>query len=130
MYAKAAVTSARFLLGAAAVVCTLFAGNVTAKDKIVTVSVQVNPQGLDLSQPADAQMFYTRLQNAAWSVCTRRTRVDLQPVDPPKVCYEKALGAAIRSAKAPTLTQIYLATHTLQEAVAYGVEVPAQLVAK
>ena len=130
MYAKAAAASARLLVGAAIVVCTLFAGNVTGKDKLVTVSVQVNPQGLDLSQPADAQMFYTRLQNAAWLVCTRRTRVDLLPVDPPKVCYEKALGAAIHSAKAPTLTQIYLATHTLQEAAAYGVEVPAQLVAK
>ena len=130
MYAEAAAASARLLVGAVMVVCTLFAGNLTAKDKIVTVSVQVNPQGLDLSQPADAQMFYTRLQNAAWLVCTRRTRVDLLPVDPPKVCYEKALGAAIRSAKAPTLTQIYLTTHTLQQAAAYGVEVPAQLVAK
>jgi len=130
MYAKAGATSTRLLVGAATVVCTLFAGNVTAKDKIVTLSVRVNRQGLDLSQPADAQMFSTRLQNAAWLVCTRRTRVDLLPVDPPKVCYEKALGAAIRSAKASTLTQIYLATHTLQEAAAYGVEVPAQLVAK
>ena len=130
MYANAAAASTRLLVGAAIVVCTLFAGSVTAKDKLVSVSVQVNPDGLDLSQPADAQMFYTRLQNAAWLVCTRRTRVDLLPVDPPKVCYEKAHGAAIRSAKAPTLTQIYLATHTLQEAAAYGVEVPAQLVAK
>jgi len=130
MCAKAAAASARLLGGAAIVVCTLFAGNVTAKDKIVTVSVQVSPQGLDLSQPPDAQMFYARLKKAAGLVCTRRTRVDLLPVDPPKVCYEKALGAAIRSAKASTLTQIYLATHTLQEAAAYGVEVPAQLVAK
>lgn len=130
MYAKAAVTSARLLVGAATVVCTLFAGNVAAKDKIVTVSVQVHRQGLDLSQPADAQTFYTRLQNAAWLVCTRGTRVDLLPVDTLKSCYEKALGDAIRSAKAPTLTQIYLATHTLQEAAAHGVEVPAQLVAK
>lgn len=130
MYAKTAVTSARLLVGAATVVCTLFAGNLAAEDKIVTVSVQVNAQGLDLSQPADAQTFYTRLQNAAWLVCTRGARVDLVPVDPPKVCYEKALGVAVRSAKASPLTQIYLATHTLQEAAAHGVEVPAQLVAK
>jgi UrcA family protein len=131
MYAKAAITSARLLVGVATVVCTLFAGNVAAKDKIVTVSVQVNRQGLDLSQPADAQTFYTRLQNAAWLVCTHGTRVvDLLPVDPLKSCYEKALGGAIRSAKAPTLTLIYLATHTLQEAAAHGIEVPAQLVAK
>jgi UrcA family protein len=131
MYAKAAITSARLLVGVATVVCTLFAGNVAAKDKIVTVSVQVNRQGLDLSQPADAQTFYTRLQNAAWLVCTHATRVvDLLPVDPLKSCYEKALGGAIRSSHAPVLTQIYLATHTLQEAAAHGIDVPAQLVAK
>jgi len=87
MYAKAAITSARLLVGVATVVCTLFAGNVAAKDKIVTVSVQVNRQGLDLSQPTDAQTFYTRLQNAAWLVCTHATRVvDLLPVDPLKSC--------------------------------------------
>ena len=39
MYAKTAVPSARLLVGAAALVCTLFAGNVVAKD--VTVAIQV-----------------------------------------------------------------------------------------
>ena len=63
MYAKAAVTSAHLLLGATTVVSTLLASSVTAKDKLVTVSIQVSPQGLDLSQPADAQTFYTRLDN-------------------------------------------------------------------
>src|SRR5690348_15574813 len=130
MYVKAAVTTGRSLVGVATIVCTLVAGNVAAKDKIVTVSVHVSAQGLDLTQPADAQTFYTRLQNAAWFVCTRGTRVDLLPVDPPKICYDKALGSAIHSAKAPTLTQIYLATHTLQEAAAQGIEVPAQVAAK
>jgi len=35
MYAKTAVPSARLLVGAAALVCTLFAGNVAAKDVMV-----------------------------------------------------------------------------------------------
>jgi UrcA family protein len=130
MSVKTAVTSARLFLGAAAVVCTLSAGNVAAKDHNVTVAISVSTQGLDLSRPADAQTFYTRVKNAAWVACTRGNRVDLLPVDDLQGCYETALGEAIRSAKTPTLTQIYLATHTLQEAAKHGIEVPAQLAAK
>jgi len=130
MYAKAAVTSAHLLLGATTVVSTLLASSVTAKDKLVTVSIQVSPQGLDLSQPADAQKFYTRLKNAAWLVCTRGTRVNLLPSVDPIRCYQQALGDAVHATNKPLVTQIYLATHTFQEAAAHGIEVPAQVAAK
>ena len=130
MYAKATLISARLLIGAAAVVCTLFTGNVVAKDKIVTVALHVSAQGLDLSRPADAQTFYTRLQNAAWVACTRGDRVDLLPVNPQKVCYEKALGDAVHASNKLLITQMYLATHTLQEAASHGIELPAQVAAK
>ena len=132
MYAKTAVTTARLLVGAVTIVCTLAAGDVAAKDKIVTVSVDVKTQGLDLTQPADAQTFYTRLQNAAWLVCTRGTRVDLLPADYPTRtrCYEKALGDAVRASNKPMVTQIYLATHPIQEAAAHGIDVSAQVAAK
>ena len=130
MYAKAPVTSARLLIGAATVVCAMFAGNVPAHEKIVTDSVQVSHAGLDLSQAADAQKFYTRLKNAAWLVCTAGTRVDLLPSVDPVRCYEKALGDAVRATNKPMVTQIYLASHTPQEAAAHGIEVPAQVVAK
>jgi UrcA family protein len=131
MYAKVAVTSARLLLGAATtVICTLFAANVSAKDKVVTDSVKVSPQGLDLSQPADAQTFYTRLENAAWIVCTRGTQVGLLPADNQFKCYQNALGDAVHASNKPLVTQIYLATHTLQEAAAHGIDVPAQVAAK
>ena len=130
MYAKVAVTSARLLLGAATAACALFAGSVAAKDKIVTESVRVSPAGLDLTQPADAQTFYTRLENAAWVVCTRGTRVGLLPVDNQFKCYQNALGDAVHASNEPLVTQIYLATHTLQEAAAHGIDVPAQVAAK
>jgi UrcA family protein len=130
MYTKTASASSWSLLGAAAVVCTLFGGNVAAKDYNVTVAIHVSTAGLDLNRPADARKFYTRLEYAARVACTRGNRVDLVPVDNLQGCYEKALGGAIRSAKTPTLTQIYLATHTLQEAAKHGIEVPAQLAAK
>jgi UrcA family protein len=114
---------------AAAVACTLFAGNLAAKDYTVTVALHVSSQGLDLSQPAGAQAFYARLKNAAWVVCTRANRADLDPVDDPMRCAEKSLGAAIRSINLPTLIQLYLATHTLQQAAAYGINIPLQAAA-
>jgi len=130
MYTKTAVVSARSLLGAAALACTLIAGSVAAADHKGVVAIHVSTQGLDLSQPADAQTFYTRLKRAAWVTCTDGNRVDLLPSDNLQGCYEKALGGAIRSASVPMLTQIYLANHTLQQAAALGILSPAQMVAK
>ena len=128
MYRKTAVLSV--VLSAAAIACPLFAGNVAAKDYTVTVAIHVSTQGLDLHQPAGAQTFYARLQHAADVACTHGNRVDLKPPSDPVGCYEKALGEAIRSANVPLLTQVYLGTHTLRQAAAYGIEAPAQLVAK
>ena len=130
MHTSSAVTGIRTLLGGVAVACALLTGNVAAKDKNVTVAIHVSNQGLDLSQPADAQTFYTRLTNAAWVACTRGDRVDLLPADDLRGCYEAALGTAVRSASIPMVTQIYLATHTLQEAAKHGIEAPAQVAAK
>lgn len=101
-------------LAVVAVACGIFTGSVLAKDPNVTIALHVSTQGLDLSQPAAAQAFYTRLKAAAWVVCTHGDRVDLVPVDDPRGCYEKALAEAIRSVKAPLLTQIYLANHAIQ----------------
>ena len=129
MYTKTAVMSARSVLGAAAVACTLLAGNVAASDHRITVAIHVSTQGLDLSQPAGAQQFYTRLQHAARVVCTHGNRVDLAPAPDPVACYEKALGDAIRSANVPLLTRVFLETHTLREAAARGIDVPAQVAA-
>jgi UrcA family protein len=128
MYTKTAGMSALPVLGAAVVACALFAGNVAANE--VTVAIQVSTQGLDLSQPAGAQKLYSRLQHAAQVVCTHGMRVDLVPSRDPQGCYEKALGDAVRSAKVPLLTQAYLATHTLREAAARGIDVPVQIAAK
>jgi UrcA family protein len=128
MYTKTALMSARCVLGAAAVACTLFAGTVAAKD--VTVAIHVSTQGLDLRQPTGAREFYTRLQHAARVVCTHGNRVDLATSPDPQGCYEKALGDAIRSADVPLLTRVYLETHTLREAAARRIDVPAQMAAK
>ena len=130
MYTKTAVMSARWVLGAAAIACTLFAGNVAAEGRAVTVAIRVSTQGLDLRQPAGVHEFYIRLQRAARVVCTHGDRVGLEPSPDPEGCYEKALGDAIRSANRPLLTQVYLATHTLREAAARGIDVPAQIAAK
>ena len=129
MYTRAAVMSIRSGLGAAAVACMLFAGNVAAEGRQVIVAIHVTTQGLDLSQAAGAHQFYTRLKQAARVACTHGNRVDLEPASNPEGCYEKALGNAIRSANVPLLTQVYLETHTLRQAAALGINVAAQLAA-
>src|SRR5580704_1932654 len=103
MHTKTAVMSAWPVLGAAVVACTLFAGSVAAKDHEATVAIHVSTHGLDLSQAAGAHELYTRLWHAARLVCRRD---GLEPSPDPWVCYEKALGDAIRSARMPLLTQV------------------------
>jgi hypothetical protein len=90
----------------------------------------VSTQGLDLSQPAGAREFYRRLKHAAEVVCTHGMRVDLAPTPDPQGCYEKALADAVRSALMPLVTQVYLATHTLQQGAALGIDLPVQIAAK
>jgi UrcA family protein len=124
------IPRARLLTCAAAVACALLAGAAAARDHNVTVAIHVSTQSLDLSRPTDAQTLYTRIENAAWVACTRGDRVNLLPVDDTRGCVQKALAGAIRSANAPLLTQIYLTTHTLREAAAFGIAVPAQVAAK
>jgi UrcA family protein len=129
MYTKRAFISA-FPVAVAAVACALFAGSVAAKDDAVTVSIQVSTQGLDVSQPSGVQKLYLRIENAARVACTHGYRVDLAPSPNPEACREKALGDAIRAANLPQLTQAYLATHTLREAAAHGIDVPAMIASK
>jgi UrcA family protein len=130
MYTKIVGTSARPLLGAVAIACTLFADIAVARDQMVTIAIHVGTLGLDLHRPTDAQTFYVRLRQAAQVACTHGNRLNLVPPDDPKGCYEKALGNAIRSANVPILTQIYLGTHTLQQAAASGINFPVQTAAK
>ena len=128
MYINTAVF--RLTLGAVAIAGALFAGTVAAQGHDVTVAIHVSTQGLDLHHPAGAQELYARLRHAADVACTHGRRVDLVPPRDPIGCYEKALGDAIRSVNLPLLTQVYLETHTLRQAAAYGIEAPAQLAAK
>jgi UrcA family protein len=130
MYTKRAFMSAWPVLGAAIVACTLFAGSVAAEDEEFTVSYRVSTQGLDLSQPAGARELYSRLRHAADVVCTHGMRLDLKPAADPQACYEKALADAVRSVHMPLVTQVYLATHTLQQAAAFGIDVPVMIASK
>jgi len=111
-------------------VCMRRRGPCERRVRLSSATIHVSTQGLDLSHPADTQTVYTHLKRAAWVACTTGNRVGLVPSDNPGGCSEKALAGAIRSASVPTLTQIYLANHTLQEAVAFGILVPAQIAAK
>ena len=128
MKTKTSLLRSRFLISAASVASLLLAGSVCAKE--VTVSVAVSTQGLNLRQPADAGKFYARLKAAAWTVCMNAERVNLEPVYFKRECIEKALGDAVRSVNVPTLTAIYLSTHTPAEAAALGIDAPTRIAAK
>lgn len=130
MYTNSVHTIRRAILAATLTGWTLFAGIVVAEDQPFVVSMHVTSQGLDLSQPAGAQQFYARLARAARIVCTHGDRVDLAPVADPRGCYERALGDAIRSTNVSQVTEIYLATHTPQDAAAHGIGVPVQIATK
>jgi UrcA family protein len=130
MYLSTTGMSARSVLGAAAVACTLIAGNAAANDDPITVAIHVSGQGLDLRQPAGAEQLYRRLRHAARVACTHGNQVGLAPPANPEGCYEKALADAVRSVNAPLLSQAYLATHTPREAAARGISVPAQMATK
>ncbi len=116
MYTGKTSRCTRPLLGIGAVVVAIFASPLSAKDSEVTVALRVSAAGLDLTEPADAQKFYTRLKAAARVVCTHGDRVDLVPSDDPQGCYEKSLAEAVRAVKAPLITQIYLASHMVRGA--------------
>jgi hypothetical protein len=85
---------------------------------------------LNLNDPAGAREFYQRLNIAAYVACTRANRVGLAPSPDPRGCSEKALAEAVRSANVPLLTQAYLATHTVREAMASGIRLPPEMAAK
>ena len=116
------------VLGSAVVACTLFAGNVAAKEHEVTVTIKVSSRGLDVSRPAGAREYYARIQHAAQIVCTDGMR--LKPLTDKAACYEKGLGDAVRSVNLPLLTQVYLETHSTKQAATYGIDVPVQMAAK
>ncbi|HTT41665.1 MAG TPA: UrcA family protein [Steroidobacteraceae bacterium] len=128
MYTKRSVAIAPALVGVIA--CFLNSGAAAAAEHTVSISKKISSEGLDLSRPADAQTFLTRLEGAAWMLCKRGTRVDLKPVDNFKECYEKTLGDAVRTTNKVSVTQAYLLKHTLQDAASHGIELPAQLAAK
>jgi UrcA family protein len=125
MNTKVPVVDAKaFICIAAMAACALLSSSVHAKEHEVTVKVSVSAAGLDLSQPAGTRELYGRLQKAARIVCGDGNRVDLHPLADFAVCYEQAVGDAIRSVNRPQLTMLYLRTHTLQDAAARGIDVP------
>jgi UrcA family protein len=129
MCIKTAVKSARSIAGAVAIAGALFSAGAAAGSHDVKVAIHVSTQGIDLQQPSGARMLYERLQHAADVACTHGNRIDLKPIYNPTECREQALGDTIHSVNAPLLTQIYLQTHTLQQAAAHKIKVPDQVAA-
>jgi UrcA family protein len=112
------------IVGAVALTCFVAAAGAAVAGTQVTVAIPVRVSAADLGSRAGTLAFYQRLQDAAWVACTRADRVGLAPVDDVHECTERALGAAIGSAHVALLTEVYLESHSIKEAKAYGIEVP------
>jgi UrcA family protein len=69
----------------------------------------VSYAGLDLNSPAGARILYSRLLQAAYSVCDYPQRADLRPLLPSNICIRKALGDAVTTVNRTQLTQLYIA---------------------
>lgn len=127
MYSKVTSIGVRSVVGALALGAALLAGDAAARVYDVKVAIHASTRGIDLKQPAGAQELYRRIQHAADAVCTYGNRLDLKPVESFANCHEDALGNAVRSVNAPLLTEIYLQSHTVQQASSYGIRVPKQV---
>jgi UrcA family protein len=127
---KATNIGVRTIVGCLALGAALVAANAVANTFDVQVAIHVSTKGIDVKQPAGAEELYRRIQHAAYVACTYGNRIDLKPVDDPAGCHEEAVGGAVRSVNAPLLTEIYLRTHTIQQASSHGIQVPKQVAAK
>ena len=119
---------ARFFVRLAAVVASIaVSGYAEAGDQTVQVSKTVSAVGIDVNTPEGARELYVRLKAASQRVCSdRRLGLKLPEVG----CAEDALGNAIRSVNRSQLTLVYLRSHSIQTAEAYGIRIPILVAAK
>ena len=75
-------------------------------------STTVDASDLDLSQPADAQILYERIRQAARRVCTLEhdNWWDKARVRHRNRCIESAVESAVYRAKQPQLTAVHFST--------------------
>ncbi|MFC4314993.1 UrcA family protein [Steroidobacter flavus] len=96
-------TLAASLVGAFAVAHADRVGQLKGTPKIV-----VNYDDLDISSPHGLEQLYTRIENAAMSVCDYdRLHKELARQRRPAACYQAAVDDAIKQVNKPTLTALH-----------------------
>ena len=89
----------------ASVACLLSAAQIAAADPAEVRSVTVSFRDVNLSTLEGATTLYQRLRGAARSVCGDEGR-SLREQYEWKVCYQRALGNAVRTVDSPLLTAV------------------------
>jgi UrcA family protein len=75
-----------------------------------TPKIVVNYEELDISNPQGLEMLYTRIENAAMSVCGYdRLHKELSRQRRPATCYQAAVNDAIKQVNQPILTAYHRA---------------------
>jgi UrcA family protein len=90
-----------------------------AADATVTVTRQVNYAGIDINTSDGAHTLYVRLKHAATSLCSASIEEYRGPSWKYRECIQEAVAKAVREAKRPLLTQMFVGD--------YGSEIAAQL---
>lgn len=100
--------SIQIAAAAAALMLTAVAAHATPVNQ-----VPVHRNGLDLSQPADAQKMLVRLERATLEACGsgRGDVQDIQDGVRRSDCYREALASAVAAFKAPALSVAYATAH-------------------
>lgn len=98
----------RLLTASAALAGVLFS-NAWAMDQRVPTEVHVSMVGVDFSQPASVQAFYSRLRLAAHQACDSRMGKDLGAIMADRKCAAESLNRAVAQIDKPTLLALHAA---------------------
>jgi UrcA family protein len=97
----------RLTIMTAVAVVGLSAGVATVQaDESNAPSQAVSYAGLNLDSDVGARMFYTRVKNAAKSVCSAYDH-DLGLAERHKSCIDNAVGSAVNQANNSKVTELY-----------------------
>ena len=97
------------LLGCLALTTT-FAATAADMSGYPPRSTVVDYHDLDLANPDQAAVLYTRIQRAAKTVCPLYTILDLERVQVWRRCYKEAVANAVLSVDHPMLTALHEGT--------------------
>lgn len=95
-------------------IASLFGFDAHAGDDESIPRLVISYSDLDLSNPADADVLYSRLQSAANSVCGPLVVGDLRQVRAQRKCYHQSLASAVEKVDHIAITALFKADKSVK----------------